>query len=145
MSRTTHLKVKIKTLAAEAAIIRTEEHKARNAARSAVRRVSDGHGADPAAHYQRHEGLYRHRIDVVRPAARVNLLAYGCLRRTSYASMESKTRTYVDFHWIRKLVQRFGTAEDQAYFETWYTEAAAHLDAQGVNYFKLTFKAMEAA
>jgi hypothetical protein len=81
------LKVKLKSLAAEAKIIRKEEKRAKvNSLR---------------------EKLYRHRIDVVRHEARHTYLAYGFLRGREYDKLESTTKI-VDWDKIQKMVERYG-------------------------------------
>lgn len=121
MARNTHLKIKVKTLAAESRFIRQEELKHRNAARKArskerwqvARRLETAHW-----------WLYTHRIHTVQPAARTNLLAYGFLRGRSYAEMEAKARVEPNWKEIRKIVERFdGNTAD---FETWLRFAKAH-------------------
>ena len=113
--RLRYLKVKIKALAAEAAIIRFEE-----------RRV---HG------FERHLLGQHRRIDV-RRAARRNLLAYACLRGRPYAQVESPATLYPpDWDEVRKLAIRFsrggiGSTEAGAAFDAWRAEAEAWLRAQ---------------
>jgi len=68
-----YLKVKIKSLAAEARIIRHEEAKARKWKNTALR-----------------VGLAGHRRGIVRSAARHTHLAYGFLRGRPYKAMEAK-------------------------------------------------------
>lgn len=65
----TYLKIKIMSLAAEAKIIRREEHRWPGA--SDIRC-----------------GLHLHRVNNVRGEARASLLAYGFLRGRSYAAVE---------------------------------------------------------
>jgi hypothetical protein len=127
MSRATHLKIKLKTLAAEARIIRLEECKARDAGRKGLRSDRD----DYDRHYRAFQDLRDHRTGIVRSVARINNLAYGFLRGRSYAEMEPKTRTAVNFEEVLKLVKRFGTPEDLRRWPEWQKAAVAHLDAQG--------------
>lgn len=91
-NRFVHLKVKIKSLAAEAKIIRAEEGKARS---DALR-----------------TSLLVHRAKHLRAVARVNLLAYGCLRGTPYEKMESKTASEPNWDDIKFVVDRFGVVWD---------------------------------
>lgn len=86
------LKVKIKSLAAEARIIRLEERRA---------------GRDNALR----EALHRHRIDVVRAEQRLSLLAYAFLRGRRLAAVEPKSAAPPDWVRVAKLVERFGTVE----------------------------------
>jgi hypothetical protein len=92
------LKVKIKSLAEEARIIRLEECRAR----------------DP---HNLHE-LHQHRVDVVRKASRNTLLAYGFLRGRTRAQMEptAKNEWFNRPNWdeVRRMVKQYGL--------TWQTE-----------------------
>lgn len=87
------LRVKIKSLAAEARMIRREELRLPGPERTS---------------------LYLHRICVVRPEARASQLAYGFLRGRAYKTMEAKVRSpdCTGIPWImRKVVDlafRFG-------------------------------------
>ena len=114
----TYLKVKIKSLAEEARIIRKEE------------RVSEG---------EKREGLYLHRIGTVRRAARHTLLAYGFLRGKKYRQMEAKCEVSPKWPEVFKMVVKYGLQdygwkiwkrgeheaskeELQKCFEAWKTE-----------------------
>lgn len=129
MSRATHLKIKLKTLAAEAKFIRKEERKALEAGRKGLHADRD----DYERHYRAYESLREHRTGIVRHHARLNNLAYGFLRGRSYAEMEPHTRTELDLKYVKKLVERFGTREDLARWSDWQTAATQHLDAQDVS------------
>lgn len=85
------LKIKLKTLAEEARIIRKEEQKMR------------GHIWGPKA-----EKYHRHRIDVVRTEARATHLAYGFLRNRTYGQVESGSHKTVPYERVAKLVSRYG-------------------------------------
>ena len=89
MDERTYLKVKIKSLAEEAKIIRAETKKAK--------------------HTSIKDGLYRHRIDVVRVEARSTHLAYGFLRGRGYRQMESVAHSAPDWKRVRKMVEKYGT------------------------------------
>ena len=82
-----YLKVKIKSLAEEARIIRKEE------------RVSKG---------ERRRGLYLHRIGTVRRAARHTLLAYGFIRGRRYRQMEAKCATTPMWPEVFKMLVKYG-------------------------------------
>lgn len=89
--RRTYLKVKLKSLAAEAKIIRAEEKKAKK--------------------YKNQEllsGLEWHRKDVVRSAARHTLLAYAFIRGVPYKKVEAKCEKAPDLKRIMSMVQRYG-------------------------------------
>lgn len=76
--RNLYLKVKLKTLAAEAKYIRKEERKL--------------YGLDP-----RRERLYQHRIRTVRKEARATHLAYRYLLGASYQTTEIPRKTASDY------------------------------------------------
>lgn len=90
------LKVKIKSLAAEAAIIRTEERRA----------LAGG------AKY-RDERLFvslrQHRVSDVRKEQRSSMIAYAFLRGKPYKTTEKKVTTPVDVERVRKLIEKFQT------------------------------------
>jgi len=125
MSRATHLKIKLKTLAAEARIIRKEESKALEAGRKGRSLDRD----DYERHYRAFWSLRHHRTGIVRSVARTNGLAYGFLRGHTYAQMEAKCRSdnQPNFDEIEKIVKRFGTSDDLARWPQWLEEAKAHL------------------
>ena len=89
MDKRTYLKVKIKSLAAEAKIIRTEEKRAR---RPGLRR-----------------GLEDHRKGIVRTEARHTHLAYGFIRGREYHQMESSTHETPNWEKVRKMVEKYGS------------------------------------
>ncbi len=82
-----YLKVKVKSLAAEARIIRTEERRNK---------------------YFR-SGLAEHRKTVVRSAARHALLAYGFLRGRKYEEIERTAQTPPNWDRVKKMVKKYGT------------------------------------
>jgi len=92
-----YLKVKIKSLATEAKIIRQEERKARER-RDRTLRI----------------GLAGHRRGIVRHEARHSLLAYGFLRGVPYDKMEAKCHgnDEPEFGKVYKLVQKFGVQRE---------------------------------
>ena len=89
MDDRTYLKVKIKSLAAEAKIIRTEEKRAR---RPGLRR-----------------GLEDHRKGIVRTESRHTHLAYGFIRGREYHQMESSTHETPNWEKVRKMVEKYGS------------------------------------
>lgn len=95
----TYLRVKIKSLAVEARIIRTEERKAKARGERALL-----------------DGLHTHRIFDVRIAARRTLLAYGYLRGKSYREIERVCNTPLhssDIKSIARMIVKYGP-------EGWY-------------------------
>lgn len=88
----TYLKVKLKSLAAEAKIIRAEEKKAK---KYRDRKLLSG--------------LESHRKDVVRSAARHTLLAYAFIRGVPYKKVEAKCEKAPDLKRIMVMVQKYGS------------------------------------
>lgn len=134
MSRKTHLKIKVRTLALEASIIRAEERKALKNPKLWSRFDWDDTWKsvpctpqDSGATNSSYESLRLHRITVVRQAARLNHLAYGFLRGTSYARMEGSCKTPPDWAKVEKIAKRFGPNEWSERWSTWLAEAQAHL------------------
>lgn len=110
--RRLHLKIKIKTLAAEAEIIRFEAKKVKEWDKWC---------------------LNDHRTDIVRKAARRNLLAYAMMRGKPYSKVEPKTNTPLEkyhFEQIVGIARRFGCS-DLEQIEQWIVEACVHLESQG--------------
>jgi hypothetical protein len=98
MDKRTYLKVKLKSLAAESKIIRREEKKAR---RHSIR-----------------EGLYNHRISIVRNVARHTHLAYGFIRGRSYSQIEGRAKDAPAWGKVKTMVEKYGT-EYVPSKETW--------------------------
>jgi hypothetical protein len=109
-----YLKVKIKSLAEEAKIIRKEE------------RASQG---------DKREGLHNHRVGVVRRAARHSLLAYGFIRGKKYRDIEPTARTSPYRGEVAKMVVKYGLQDygwkiwNRAEKEAAKKELLARLDA----------------
>ena len=104
----TYLKIKIKSLAAEARIIRAEEKKW------------------PGQHPLR-TSLRNHRLHEVRREARHALLAYGFLRGRPRAVVEAKARAEPSWERVLKLAEKYGGGDPQALrlrFEAWRAGAA---------------------
>lgn len=89
MDERAYLKVKIKSLAAEAKIIRKETKRAKLISIK--------------------NGLYRHRIDVVRVEARHTHLAYGFLRGKTYQQIEHNAQEAPNWPKVRKMIEKYGT------------------------------------
>ena len=89
IDRQTHLRVKIKSLAAEAGIIRTEEqrHPGCSSTRSSLR---------------------EHRVGTVRKEQRSSLLAYAFLRGRQYLEVETWSKTPPCLKRVAKLAWSFG-------------------------------------
>lgn len=102
-----YLKIKIKSLAAEAMIIRHEERRVIRHRRHLVGRQGDEKAL--AALNAEQEGLYLHRIRDVRGEARAAQLAYAYLRgRHPYAKVEPAGSVYPPLGRIVDLVAKYG-------------------------------------
>lgn len=108
------LTIKIKSLAAEARIIRQHEKKA-----LAHARCRKGDEAAQRPFYDRYAGLHGHRTGVVRDAARSALLAYGYLRGRSYDQIEGSSKTTPSWPDVDKMVLRYGGKEQWRAFPDW--------------------------
>ena len=97
------LKVKIKSLAAEARIIKREEQKRRKAWRSVTRAETKKETGRQA------RGLREHRIGQVRPESRCALVAYGFLRGRPYKVVENSAKSEPDWDRVQRLIEKFGT------------------------------------
>jgi len=139
--RAIHLKIKIKSLAAEARIIRHEEHKAltngRKCAREATQLNHDGKDATAFGsyrdeHYSAWRSLRHHRADHLRGISRSNHIAYSFLRGRSYAEVENRCASDNKPDWaaIEKVIKGFGIPDDISRWPAWLEEAKAHLKAQ---------------
>ena len=98
-----YLKVKIKSLAAESAIIRREEHKAIRNSRWLTEHQQDNAEASAEFH-----GLHHHRTVIVRQEARAAQLAYAMIRGRKYPTVEAKAREPAPISKIATLVSRYG-------------------------------------
>jgi len=85
-----YLKIKLKSLAAEARIIRREERK------------------QPGDSDAR-TGLHHHRVIDVRRETRAACLAYGFLRRRPYRLMEAKCHERPDWKRVQQLAEKYGS------------------------------------
>lgn len=94
MKRNPFLRVKLKSLAEEARIIRIEEMR-----------------ANENRDYDLQRELRDHRAGIVRRAARETLLAYQYLRGIPYDAVERPGSTYVNWQSVRKMVVKYGGSE----------------------------------
>ena len=92
--RRTHLKVRIKELASEAGHIRLEERKAK-----------------AAGDTRSLNSLTEHRKHVVRPAARLYLLAYACVRGRGYSTQEPTAKTAPNWRAVARIARKFGPSQ----------------------------------
>ena len=98
--RREELRVKVRSLAEEARIIRHEERRALGKERWASR-----HGKSSDGTYARLRG---HRVHVVRPEARATQLAVAYLRGKPYAEVEGPTSSTPDWSRVGRLVLKYG-------------------------------------
>lgn len=91
MKRNPELKIKLKSLAAEARIIRHDETKAYD-----------------SGDYATGNSLHNHRTLVVRPEARATLLAYQYLRGVPYAACEPSVRTEPNWDKVWRMAKKYG-------------------------------------
>jgi hypothetical protein len=101
------LRVKVRSLAEEARIIRHEERRAKP-----IWRRSLTLGENSAPDYTFFH-LRNHRVFDVRREARAALLAYGFLRGKSYFAIEAKCYEEPDWTRVAELVKKYG--EPQKY------------------------------
>lgn len=107
MLKLKQLKVKIKSLAAEARIIRLEELRSTGVIQ---------------------RSLHFHRTYDVRNEARWSQLAYAFLRGRDYAQVEAKSSGWVNWDRVMKLVAKFG----EFYYDCPYKDFEQRLNEQNV-------------
>lgn len=123
--RRIELKVKIKSLAEEAKIIKREEKKALS--------KNDR---------DKYVSLYLHRIQIVRPECRSSNLAYGFLRGRPYSKLERKCYEAPDFRYVKKLVDKFGQ-QDIPDLETPWPERKIKQDRDWKEWLDTALKHLE--
>jgi hypothetical protein len=106
-----YLKIKIKSLAEEARIIRLEERKSRT---QALR-----------------TGLIDHRKGIVRREARHSLLLYGFMRDWPYSALEDFTKDPPNWSKIQKMGIRFHADEEP--LKKWCVEGASWATRETTN------------
>jgi|APSaa5957512576_1039674.scaffolds.fasta_scaffold23567_4 hypothetical protein len=128
MARTHQFKINIKSLAAEAGIIRAEVRKLR----ARRRRLLEMEGPERAEQAAAVEAIYRdltnHRRGHLREHTRHKLLAYAAIRGVPYRKTESRCSpsNHPDFGKVRNYFVRFNG--DNEGWKTWLSEAEAHLE-----------------
>lgn len=110
------MRIKVKSLAAESAIIKKDEKAYLNAAR----KHKDPYRKGKA--FGVYEALSEHRRHVVRRAARETLLAYGYLRGRDYRRIESKAHHHPRWESVYAMVKRYGSREQLRDFPNWIAE-----------------------
>lgn len=121
MDRRIHLKVKIKSLAEEARIIRKEERKLKGQ----ISRTSSEYPEDIKEKRDQVINLVHHRKGVVGHEARHTHLAYAIFRGTPYHKLELKCREKPIFRKIKEMAHRFGASEEDV--TNWVDDARNHL------------------
>ncbi|HEY1878483.1 MAG TPA: hypothetical protein VGG68_00975 [Caulobacteraceae bacterium] len=99
------LRVKLKALAAEARIIRGEEHRARKGWRRLAKKQI-GANAMVALHAE-FDSLHRHRTYDVRTESRATLLAYAFLRKRPYELTETAGARKAPIDRVANIALRF--------------------------------------
>jgi hypothetical protein len=99
------LKIKIKSLAAEAKIIRREERKTKP--QIEWKEMTFPNGATIRYQAGEYFELHTHRTGPVRASARHALLAYGYLRGRAYKQLEAKCYDEPDWQNVLNQVKRF--------------------------------------
>lgn len=149
-----YMKVKIKTMAEEARIIRKEEQKQMGWINFLCQKQSFRHGKDEPrpderkwpeakenaqemsdAAYELFWGLREHRVQKLRREARINHLAYGFLRGVKYSDMEKGSYDFPKLKEIEATAKRFATdLGDNSFkymWDHWVDEAKKHFEETG--------------
>ena len=105
------LKVKVKSLAAEAKIIRREEQRCKS------------RPADKPGRTELLLQLKAHRRDTVRREARHSLLALGYLRGRTYRTMERTCHQSPSWSEVERMVKKYGPPAHNTSFEDWRKES----------------------
>lgn len=110
-----HLKIKIKSLASEAKIIRFQERKVLAHRRAMIARQ----GAEKKVEslYSEYHSLREHRRNEVRTEARLSQLAYAFLREKPYEITEEANSTEFNADRVAALVIKFGGKSKQHHAE----------------------------
>lgn len=114
--RRRELRVKIKSLAQEARIIRAEERRCRDSLSRTV-----GHDEQRAALAASYVSLRMHRVNDVRRESRHSLLAYALIRGRNFRDAEkfSPPMARIDVAKLVALVKRFGSPGQDATVSQW--------------------------
>ena len=103
MKRNIYLRVKLKSLAEEARIIRIEEQR-----------------ANLAGKYSLQNSLREHRSGVVRTASRETLIAYQFLRGIPYEAFERAGSRTVDWKHVYSMVKKYGSGTEDE-LKVWFS------------------------
>lgn len=116
--RRRELRVKIKSLAQEARIIRAEERRCRESLSRTV-----GHDEQRAALASAYTSLRMHRVIDVRRESRYSLLAYALIRGRKFRDVERcSPLASIDVAKLTTLVRRFGAAGAESLVARWLAE-----------------------
>lgn len=115
--RLPQLKVKIKSLSAEARIIRHQEYKQRDSARrikfTGKKKVDAQREIEQASLRRLNEELHLHRVGNVREESRHSQLAYGFLRGKPYKAIENFSYEMPKWAKVEAIAQRFGVMDER--------------------------------
>jgi hypothetical protein len=134
MSRIDHLKIKIASLSAEAALIHKAERKL-GKKRKYLKTVLEADAKLPLGDRRepdlddldaRRLSMYDHRKGKIAKASRYALLALAFFRGHPYATVEAHTRKKLDFDEIEDLVNRFDLNPGRD-FAAWRQEAEIYI------------------
>lgn len=100
-----YLRVKVKSLAAEATIIRREERRAKGDLRA---------------------GLHNHRVVIVRREARASQLALAFLRGVPITVLEGNSKTKPQWDVVERLVRTYGEGDMRDWMQRYSAWRAAH-------------------
>jgi hypothetical protein len=122
-----YLKIKIKSLALEAAAIRDEEKRFAKTYRYKIDSGRDGGGV-----LATRIALHEHRVNHVRKEARASLLAYGFLNGHEYSDIEAYSHTGFSWKRVEELVKKYGEDTDVRVrlqrFAEWKDAALQHIE-----------------
>lgn len=142
------LKIKAVSLAAEARLIKREEHREKvklekwKARAKAGRLKAAMNGtlfpvSFPDSYSKTVEGLHLHRVNDVRKETRNALLAYGFLRGLKYVEMENFAWTQPNWERVKKLAMRYAELDEEINqqvisqrFAEWQDEALSGVQAR---------------
>lgn len=148
-----HLKVKVKTLAAEAKIISKERRKLKGwtdflSATSSKKHQKGKPKPEPRktdkipenaqvmydeAMFER-SSLWQHHKRHLAPEARATHLAYGCLRGVPYEKMEQGAYNFPDLSRVERMVLKFGEGGSNVLvplFSDWKDQALKYYEEKG--------------
>lgn len=109
------LKVKLKSLAEEARIIRHEKRRAKARARWLRKNASYRADATDSAIWKASmvvNNLHKHNVQVVRKEQRASYLAYGFLRGMPYKRIEQRIKSEPDWDRVQNIASRFTNGEN---------------------------------